>query len=284
MAFTVNDFHDLVEILEKEPAWRAEVRRLVLTDDILGLPQAVRDLTASVQELSELQRHNEARFGRVEADISDVKTDVSQLKTSVGKLETNVGKLETNVGKLETNVGKLETNVGKLETNVGKLDTRMGKLETTVGKLETRTGRVETNVAKLNGRDLERLLRERPFVYLSRFALRLKAIGDAELAVLLEDAVERELLTEEEAEDAKLLDAVARGRRRTDAVPIYLAIEVSIVIDQHDLERSVRRAAIVEKASGVPTMPVVAGESILDDVRQTAKQYNAGWVILAQAN
>ena len=246
MAFTVRDFHDLVEILENEPAWRAEIRRLVLTDDILTLPQAVRDLTASVREMSDLQRQHEARFERVETDIVDIKTDVSQLKTSVGKLETGVG----------------------------KLDSRMDTLETKVGKLDT-------NVAKLNGRDLERQLRERPFVYLSRFALRLKVVGDAELAVLLEAAVERGLLTEEEAEDAKLLDAVARGRRRGDGEPIYLVVEASVVIDQHDLARAVRRAAIVEKASGVPTLAVVAGERILDDVRQAVERSGTGWVTLS---
>jgi len=260
MAFTVRDFHDLVEILENEPAWRAEIRRLVLTDDILTLPQAVRDLTASVREMSDLQRQHEARFERVETDIVDIKTDVSQLKTSVGKLETGVGKLETGVGKLETGVGKLDSRMDTLETKVGKLD---------------------TNVAKLNGRDLERQLRERPFVYLSRFALRLKVVGDAELAVLLEAAVERGLLTEEEAEDAKLLDAVARGRRRGDGEPIYLVVEASVVIDQHDLARAVRRAAIVEKASGVPTLAVVAGERILDDVRQAVERSGTGWVTLS---
>jgi len=253
MAFTVRDFHDLVEILENEPAWRAEVRRLVLTDDILTLPQAVRDLTASVREMSDLQRRHEARFERVETDIVDIKTDVSQLKTSVGKLGS-----------------RMET----LDTSVGKLGSRMDTLEIKVGKLDT-------NVAKLNDRDLERQLRERPFVYLSRFALRLKVVGDAELAVLLESAVERGVLTEEEAEDAKLLDAAARGRRRDDGEPIYLVVEASVVIDQHDLARVVRRAAIVEKASGVPTLAVVAGERILDDVRQAAEESGAGWVTLS---
>jgi len=281
MAFTVRDFHDLVEILENEPAWRAEIRRLVLTDDILTLPQAVRDLTASVREMSDLQRQHEARFERVETDIVDIKTDVSQLKTSVGKLETGVGKLETSVGKLETGVGKLETGVGKLETGVGKLETGVGKLDSRMDTLETKVGKLDTNVAKLNGRDLERQLRERPFVYLSRFALRLKVVGDAELAVLLEAAVERGLLTEEEAEDAKLLDAVARGRRRGDGEPIYLVVEASVVIDQHDLARAVRRAAIVEKASGVPTLAVVAGERILDDVRQAVERSGTGWVTLS---
>ena len=77
MAFTVRDFHDLVEILENDPVWRADIRRLVLTDDILTLPQAMRDLAASVRELSDLQRQHEARFSRVETDIVDIKKDVS---------------------------------------------------------------------------------------------------------------------------------------------------------------------------------------------------------------
>ena len=131
---------------------------------------------------------------------------------------------------------------------------------------------------------LERIVRERPFVYLGHFALRLKRVSDAELALLLEDAVDCGLLAEEEAEDVRQLDAVACGLRRTDASPLYLAVEVSSVVDQHDLERAIRRAAIVEKASGVPTLPIVAGESILDNVRQIAKRSNAGCVILAQTN
>ena len=38
MAFTVRDFRDLVELLEQHPEWRAELRRLVLTEELLALP------------------------------------------------------------------------------------------------------------------------------------------------------------------------------------------------------------------------------------------------------
>ena len=54
MSFTVSDFHDLVEILHAQPAWREELRSLVLTEDILGLPQAVR-------ELVEISKQNQPR-------------------------------------------------------------------------------------------------------------------------------------------------------------------------------------------------------------------------------
>ena len=44
MAFTVEEFRDLVCILEEHPEWRAELRCLVLTDEILTLPELVRAL------------------------------------------------------------------------------------------------------------------------------------------------------------------------------------------------------------------------------------------------
>jgi hypothetical protein len=57
MTFTVRDFHDLVEIMETQPIWRAEMRRLVLTEDILNLPQEIQALSRSVAELALPQLH-----------------------------------------------------------------------------------------------------------------------------------------------------------------------------------------------------------------------------------
>ena len=44
MGFTVGDFQDLVRLLEERPEWRAELRRFVLSDDLLELPAVVRQL------------------------------------------------------------------------------------------------------------------------------------------------------------------------------------------------------------------------------------------------
>ena len=66
MAFTVSDFRDLVSLLEAHPEWRDELRRLVLTEEVLGLPAAIRALAeaqrrteARVEELAEAQRRTE---------------------------------------------------------------------------------------------------------------------------------------------------------------------------------------------------------------------------------
>lgn len=39
MTFTVENLHDLLELLEREPTWLAEVRRVVLTKELLTLPE-----------------------------------------------------------------------------------------------------------------------------------------------------------------------------------------------------------------------------------------------------
>ena len=41
MAFTVGDFQDLLRLLRDHPEWQAELRRHVLSDEVLQLPARV---------------------------------------------------------------------------------------------------------------------------------------------------------------------------------------------------------------------------------------------------
>ena len=50
MLFTVEEFRDLVRILEEKPEWRAELRRLVLTEELLSLPEQVAALAVVAGE------------------------------------------------------------------------------------------------------------------------------------------------------------------------------------------------------------------------------------------
>ena len=56
MAFTTEEFRDIVRIIEQHPEWRAELRRLVLTEELLALPELVRGL-------AEAQKRTEERVG-----------------------------------------------------------------------------------------------------------------------------------------------------------------------------------------------------------------------------
>ncbi len=87
MAFTVNDFRDLLEILRTMPDWKEALRRELLGEEILMLPRLVRELIKAVEEMSK-------RLYRVEQDVEVLKADVEVLKADVGVLKTDVATLK----------------------------------------------------------------------------------------------------------------------------------------------------------------------------------------------
>ncbi len=50
MPFTVEEFHDLVRLLEERPEWREELRRLVLTPALLAVPEQIAELRARSEQ------------------------------------------------------------------------------------------------------------------------------------------------------------------------------------------------------------------------------------------
>jgi len=87
MAFTAAEFHDLVRLVEAHPEWRAELRRLVLTDELLALPEQVGALTRAVTALAGNQQ-------RLEDQMSALTLQVTALARSVQTLTDDVGELK----------------------------------------------------------------------------------------------------------------------------------------------------------------------------------------------
>ena len=82
MAFTVQEFRDLVQILEQHPEWRAELRRLVLTEELLTLPQIVRELVEAQHRTEERVNQLIQQVERLVEVQLRMGTDVERLKGS----------------------------------------------------------------------------------------------------------------------------------------------------------------------------------------------------------
>jgi len=251
MAFTVNDFRDLLEIIRTMPEWKEALRRELLGEEILSLPALVRDLLKAIEEMNK-------RLYRVEQDVEVLKADVEVLKADVGVLKADVGVLKADVGVLKADVEVLKADVEVLKADVGVL---------------------KTDVATLKGDSLERKYRERPFVYFRRILRKPKLLSDSELDDLLSQAQADGVLNDAEVEEISRLDAVVRGRRISDDRAAYLAVEVSVTIDARDVARAVQRAKLLEKIPGVVALPVVAGEKLTPEGISALKQ-SAAWVVL----
>jgi len=163
-----------------------------------------------------------------------------------------------------------EQNLRELIEAGRRHETRLTKVEEQLDKLSQRVDRIEIRLAKVDGRTLEIEYERKAGGYFGRI------IRDPQIVKLA--AWEKQLsppLTEEEFYDVWLADLILRGQIRKPLdgqgkSEAWLVIEVSVLMDVEDVERAVRRAALLRKAN-LLALPVVAGEEVTERALQMAE-------------
>jgi hypothetical protein len=233
MPFTVEEFRDLVRILEEHPEWRAELRRLVLTDELLTLPELVR-------ELIEAQRRTEQRVATIEEQLAAL-IEAQQ-----------------------------------------RTEQEIATLVEVQRRAEQRIGTLTNDMAGVKGVILELRYHHRAHAYFAPLIRRTHVLSGEEIETLLEGAVAQGLLSEAEADEILLADLLLRGRRRADNSEVYVVVEISWKIDPYDVERSVRRAALLSRI-GTPAVPVVAGKEVIEEAASLASMLHVWQLTNGQA-
>ena len=132
-------------------------------------------------------------------------------------------------------------------------------------------------VSALKGENLERRYRERAASYFQRILRRIRVLDHQQLGLLLDDALDQGRITPEERAQVLEADVVVTGL--VDGREVYLLAEVSGTVTAHDVRRARARAAILEKATGAPVLPAVAGEQLSDD-HETQEEAPTVWRVL----
>ncbi len=129
-----------------------------------------------------------------------------------------------------------------------------------------------TDLGTLTGRRLEGAYRTKVYAYFGRIVRRGHVLSPDELTALLDDAIESGAISEAQADDISLADVIVRGRRRSDGAAVFLVVEVSWGAGPQDVERAIRRAALLAH-TGTPTIPVVAGIWVTPEAADLARTH-----------
>ena len=104
----IKDFHDIVRLLEQHPEWRAELRRLVLTEELLALPEQVAQLIRQVAMLTEAQSRTDTRLeGLTEAQMRTEARLEALIEAQI-RTDARLGALTEDVKRMGDDVGKLK--------------------------------------------------------------------------------------------------------------------------------------------------------------------------------
>ncbi len=247
MAFTVNDLNDLLRILREQPEWLAEVRRVVLTEELLALP-------ALVRELAEAQRRTDERLAEFEQRMERRMAEFQQ------RMERQMAEFQQ---RIERQMAEFQQ---RIEQQIADFQQRTDQRFAELAEAQRRTNerlaefqqRTEEQIAELRGTLLEMDYRAKVGAIFGRRLRKPKAVDAGDLWELF-----RGRLDESEIEQIVASDLIVHGRLLPpqDDGEIWLTVEVSNVIDRNDVARAADRAALLRKAE-LLAMPVAAGRRI----------------------
>ncbi|WP_054685815.1 hypothetical protein, partial [Rhodothermus marinus] len=223
MPFEIQDFHDLVRLLEAHPEWRAELRRLVLSEELLRLPELV-------QQLIEAHRRAEERLDRLEATVAQLVEAQRKAEERLQRAEARLERVEKRLERVEKRLEHVEKRLERVEKRLEHVEKRLEHVEIRLDGVEKRLEKTEDRLSKVWGGFLESRYRERAHAYFAPILSRIRVLSSEQLVQLLDEALEAGRLTEADRRDLLLADLVLQGRRAEQ--DMYLVAEISGLISE----------------------------------------------------
>ena len=329
MPFTVNDLQDLTRILIERPEWLNEMRRILLTNELLALPSLVQEL-AEIQrrteielaefrqrmeaelaefrqrteaELAELRRYVDTRFAelaeiqrrteielaefrqrmeaelgefrqRVEAELAELRryvdTRFAELAEIQRRSEAELGefrqRMEAELAELrryvDTRFAELAEAQQRIEVELAELrrrtDERFAQLAESQLRIQEQLIGIKDELADVRGRQLELEYRIKAAAFFGGWLRKPTVVEISDIWDQLE-----EHLDEIDMRRLTAVDLIVRGQlpKKRGGGEVWLAVEVSNVVDLNDVERAIERAALLRRA-GLPAIPVVGGKRL----------------------
>ena len=153
-----------------------------------------------------------------------------------------------------------------------QVDKRFEQVDKRFEQINKHLRRLDTDVGGLKGSDFEARVRRSPQPYLGKDVVRGRVLTEDRLFNLLDKAIDQGSIQDDEADDIRLADGIVQARERNSGQDIWFAVEVSVVVDAHDIERAERRAAYLQRAvAPAPARALVIGERITEGAQRFAK-------------
>jgi hypothetical protein len=97
---------------------------------------------------------------------------------------------------------------------------------------------------------------------------------------MLQDAEEQGIIPPHSDTEALETDVILHAQRRSDHQPVWIAVEISNTIDQHDIARAQERSSILAGAYDQDALGVVAGIEMRPQEQEMADSLGVVVVLL----
>ncbi len=241
MAGFVNQ-DDFLKVLREHPEWKQAVRMEILGEELLSLPDLVKENSRQIAENSR----------------------------QVAALTERMDENSRQIAALTERMDRVEAQIAENSRQIAALTERMDRVEAQIAALTGEVRSLRDDVGDLKGRGLEEDLRRGPRRFLTQYR-GIRAM-DYDERYDMTDVIE----SESERREVNNLDAILVGNDPGTGQQIYVVVEASWTPNRRDLERVRRRAELLARATHVPVLALVAYEKESSDNRLAAKARELG--------
>ena len=226
------------------------------------------DLQIPMLELVEtLQQDMRAQYAVRREEFDALRAAVTDLAVAQRHTEQHIDRLEAATLALAAAQQRTEQRVEELAAAQQRTEQRIEELAAAQQRTEGILQKLVIRVGKNTGKILEIDYRDKAFAYFGTLLRKVKVVSLQDLEPVFEQH-----LSEAEISALVPLDLLVSGQLRRSDQPddvVYLAVEVSAVIDNNDVVRAQQRAALLRRA-GYRTVAAVAGEEITEGALTSA--------------
>ena len=233
---------DLLRLLREDPDFRDEVRSLLLTQELIELPE----------RFARFEAYVERQFSEIREDIAKNTSDISEMRGDISEMRGDISEMRGDISEMRGDIGRLKG--GEYERKVSRSFTSYA----------SRIFRLRNN---------RRLRRNRLLLGATR-----EPTPDFEDTLAI--AVENGLISDDELEELREADAIMMGLDQETA--LYFVGEFSVTINHHDIDRAINRAAILSRATGFDAWPMVVGDTIPEPQRAKIEAEGVAWRQIAE--
>ncbi len=271
---TINTIQDLNRILRDHPEWREELRRTLLTEELLELPERFSAFVAEMREFAEVTN---TRLDRLTASVQANTDAIAELRQSVQANTDAIAELRVSVQANTDAIAELRVSVQANTDAIAELRVSVQANTDAIAELRQSVSELRQITSDLHG---ETRLNSRHIagfkgVMLERFAADewLFIADEMGLSLSSTQSLARQEIFDLSftATDEGKTGGIRRGQlvsfRKADMImktvdrrgeDCYIAVEVSYTADSRDTDRAIRNSEYLTRFTGINAYPVVA--------------------------
>ena len=226
---TINDISDLIRIIRQNPEWAEALRSVLLSEELLALPETFAAFVSETRENSHLVNQ---RLDAIETDVAEIKTNITDLASSQASMGGDLSRLASR----------------DYESYAARRAPLM-----VAHLLHLPNVRTLSSTSEPQWLDNLTMRAQLDRVITHAEALQLQAAD-----LVLESITLPTNMTPSMTPETQETNPEREGR----GPEIYLLAEISMTIKERDVTQAVDRAAILQKATGAKTKPLLIGTAL----------------------